>query len=180
MIKSEKLIILGILIVLTLGVGIAYSIFLTTGDFSTTDQGIAKFIFNADEVDAISVPLYNLIPGDTKNYLFSISNSNDSFISEVTVEYQIIVKTYHFIPLNINLYEVGEVSDTLIMECDESYTRSTTNILICNAPLGQMSHDDEYTNEYRLEIVFPNQYNDYSYSGLIDFIDLEIKSWQKV
>ena len=38
----------------------------------------------------------------------------------------------------------------------------------------------ESKNNYKLRISFPEEYNDEIYSNLVDYIDIEIKSWQKV
>ena len=43
-----------------------------------------------------------------------------------------------------------------------------------------MAHSEEVLDDYKLNITFPEQYNSESYSELVDFIDLEIKSWQTI
>jgi hypothetical protein len=68
------------------------------------NQDIAKFIFNAESLDQIELALIDLNPGDSEEYSFSVSNNYSGNISGVTIEYQIIIKTYHLVPLIIELY----------------------------------------------------------------------------
>ena len=43
-----------------------------------------------------------------------------------------------------------------------------------------MGYDEEQIDDYKLKIKFPSEYNDEIYSNLVDFISMEIKSWQKI
>jgi hypothetical protein len=42
-----------------------------------------------------------------------------------------------------------------------------------------MGHSSERLDNYKLKVKFSNEYNDEVYSNLTDYINLEIKSWQK-
>ena len=66
------------------------------------------------------------------------------------------------------------------MSCDESYSRNENNELVCNSPIQELSHDDENMDNYKLRVTFDGLYNDESFSNLIDYINIEIKSYQKV
>ena len=176
--KEKKVRILIILILLSVSVGMTYSLYFSSGELATTNQNIAKFVFNADEVSTIEV-LLDLVPGESQDYLFSVSNNENEVISDVTIEYQIIIKTYHFIPLEINLYKLNGEEENYLSNCDETFTRNEENVLICNVPIQTMSYKKEELDDYKLEVIFPIEYNSDSYAGMIDYIDLEIKSWQK-
>ena len=101
-------------------------------------------------------------------------------LSNVSVEYQMIIKTYHFVPLLIELYKLDGETEELILTCDETYTRNLDNELICNSPIQEMSHSLEKLDNYKIKIEFPEEYNDAMYAGLVDYINIEIKSWQKM
>ena len=66
------------------------------------------------------------------------------------------------------------------MTCDETYSRNTNNELVCNTEVFELSHENESTDNYSIKITFYEQYNDLSYSNLIDYLDVEIRSYQKV
>ena len=130
--KYKILTITFISLIILFGVGITYSIFTSNATTSTTDQNIAKFIFNSNPTDEINLSIIDINPGDIKEYPFSITNKMGETKSDVTVEYQITLKTYHFIPLTIKLYKVTE-NEELVLNCDETYSRNLSNELVCNS-----------------------------------------------
>jgi hypothetical protein len=177
--KYKKMIIIFGLIILTLGVGIAYSAFNSSSELESNQQNIAKFIFDAKRLDEIQLPLVDLNPGDNKEYPFSVSNNNLQNTSNVKVQYQITIKTYHFVPLSIELYKLNNEVEQLVLTCDENFERNSNNELVCNAPIQELGYSGEELNNYKLKVNFPSNNNDELYSNLVDYINLEIKSWQK-
>lgn len=160
--------------------GITYSFFNSTAKLSSSNQGIASFIFETQNLEKIELALDGLKPGDKKEFLFSVTNKKKEKVSDVTVEYRLKIKTYHFIPLVINLYKMENDKETFIGACDETASRNTDNELVCNMPIDILSNTMEQINNYKLKIDFPSEYNDISYSNLVDFINIEIDSWQKI
>ncbi len=178
--KKKIILIMFLAIVVTFFSGVTYSFFNSKADFKSTNQGIASFVFETNKVDYIELDINNLVPGDEKEYLFSVTNSKGEKISDVTVEYQLRIKTYHFMPLTINLYKIEGETEKLIGNCDETVTRNSENELICNMPIETLKKTEEEVNDYKLKIGFPIEYNDISYSNLVDYINIEIESWQKI
>ncbi len=179
---KKKIIIIFVLLVLIIMIsGITYSTLNAEANLSS-NQNIAKFIFDAKKTNHIELALYDMKPGDSNDYNFLVSNNKEDnslkLSSDVTIEYNIIVKTFHFIPLEIYLYKEG--NDLPIMQCDESNSRNENNELVCKSSTQEMKYENEITDSYKLNIKFPEKYNTYEYSNLIDYIDLEIESYQKV
>lgn len=157
-------------------VGVTYSFFKSdSGLFA--NQDIAKFVFEAEETSTISVPLMDLSPGDAVSYTFDVTNNVDDAVSQVTINYQCVIRTYHLMPLEIKLYKTGSVEE-LILTCDETFGRDNDNQLICNSLIQEMPYDNKVSDSYRLDIVFPEEYNNSDYSDLVDYIDIDIRSWQ--
>lgn len=177
MIKKKIIIIVICVFILICGTGITYSLF-TSNSNLIANQKIAQFIFEAARTDSIELPITNLNPGDEPvEYTFQVANNLEQKKSEVTINYQIIIKTYHFMPLEIKLYKEGE--EEALLTCDETFSRDeTTNQLICNSDIQKMVHNDEVTDKYTLELTFPAKYNSEVYSDLVDYIDIDINSWQ--
>lgn len=178
--KYKILLIIFILALLIFGSGITYSIFHSSSNLSSNDKDIAKFVFNTKSLDELELSLIDLKPGESKEYLFSVSNNYSGSISNVSVEYQMILKTYHLVPLNIELYSIDNETETLVLKCDESYTRNSNNELVCNTPVSQMGYSSQELDNYKLKVTFPSEYNSSDYASLVDYINIEIKSWQKV
>lgn len=181
---KKKIIIISVMCVLILIFsGITYSV-LSTGVQTHVNQNIAKFVFDADKTDMINLPLYDFKPGDTKEYKFSISNNkeeNDSIISsDVTIIYNIIINTYHFMPLDIKLYKIVNDKEEEIMVCDETKSRNENNELVCKSSDQRINYRSNKNDDYVLKLTFDERYNSYEYSNLVDYIDLKIESYQDV
>lgn len=177
--KYKIIIFISVLILIIFGSGITYSLF-RGGTTMNTDQGIAKFVFNAERLDSLELPISDMNPGDVSEYPFSVSNNNEGSTSGVALEYEMSIETYHFVPLLIELYKINGEEEQLIMTCDETYTRNSSNELICNTPTQEMSKESESLDNYVLKISFPEEYNDSEYAGLVDYMNIEIRSWQKI
>ena len=177
--KRRVIIVFVLIIAILFGSGITYSIF-RSNTSGSVNQKIAKFVFEAKEVDELNIPLADMYPGVTKDYSFSVTNKQDSKISNVTLNYQIIIKTYHFMPTVIELKKVDGEEETLVLTCDESFTRNSNNELVCNSQVLEMSHNIESLDNYKLVVKFPESYNDEMYKDVVDYIDIAIKSWQTI
>ncbi|MDD4035913.1 MAG: hypothetical protein PHS45_01125 [Bacilli bacterium] len=178
--KYKVLIVLFVLTLFIFGAGITYSMFYSGATLGSNNQDVAKFIFNTESLDQLQMPLIDLNPGDNEEYLFSVSNNYLGNISDVSVEYHMTIKTYHLVPLIIELYKMDGANEELILTCDETYTRNSQNELICNTPIQEMGHVSEELDNYKLKVNFPSEYNDVVYSDLVDYINIGIESWQKI
>ena len=177
--KKKLMIFVSMLVIMAFGTGITYSVF-TSDAFGNVNQKIAKFIFNAEEVDELHLSLTDLYPGVTKEYQFSVSNNSSGKLTNVTLNYNMIIKTYHFMPTEIKLYRIDDENETLVISCDETFTRNEENELVCNTETVEMSFKKEELHNYKLEVIFPSSYNSEEYTDLVDYIDIEINSWQKI
>ena len=178
--KYKVLIVLFVLALLLFGSGITYSIFYSeTGGI--VDQKIAKFVFDAQKLDNLSLTIDDLYPSSSKEYLFSVSNNYQETKSDVTLEYQMTIKTFHFMPLVIELYKITDNNEELLLTCnEEQFSRNQENELVCNSAIQQMAYDEEALDNYKIKVTFPVEYNTLEYTELVDFLDVEIKSWQKL
>ena len=175
--KLKIIVMLVTSIVLICGSGITYSLF-TSSTKAVANQKIAKFVFNAAKTDVIELPISNLNPGEKAEYTFQVTNNIDNKRSDVTIKYQMIIKTFHFMPLEINLYKDGE--EAPILTCDETFGRNTDNEVVCRSEIQTMEYALNATDSYKLVVEFPEKYNDDTYMDLVDYIDIEIKSWQAI
>ena len=174
--KYKILISLFVVMFFIFGIGITYSYFSSDAVLSSVDQRIAKFVFDAETLDRLELPLVDLTPGQTEEYNFSVSNGSSDLLSDVAIEYQLTILTPHFTPLIIELYK----GEDLILSCDETYSRNENNELVCNSPVQELSYEEEELDNYTLRVTFDGLYSDESFSNLIDYINIEIKSYQKV
>lgn len=178
--KKKFYLIVFLIVLITFFSGITYSFFNSEAAVASTNQGIASFVFETENLDHIDLDLNGLVPGEEKEYLFSVTNSNELRVSDVTIEYQLSIKTYHFIPLTIDLYKITDETEELVGACDEGTDRNENNEIVCKMPIEILGNTEKQTVDYKLKITFPTKYNDVSYSNLVDYINIEIDSWQKI
>lgn len=177
--KYKILFCLIIMIFVIFSAGVAYSFF-HSSTIALGEANIAKFIFNTNQSEELYLPLIDLNPGDELTFPFEISNSSNEQTSDVSVEYRIIIKTFHLAPLNIKLYKVNNDIRNLVLNCNETYSRNSQNEIVCNTAVFTMSYVTGTTEQYELDVTFPSEYNSEDYTNLLDYVNLEIKSWQKI
>lgn len=174
--KKRVVIIVMLLCLIPFCFKITYSLFTSNASLTITDGEIAEFIFEAKRTNHIELEFENLNSGEGREYEFQVSNTKDDNITNVTTEYQIIIKTFHFMPLLIDLYK----NDELVMTCDEiSYSRNSDNALVCKSDIWQLEHDSTKIDDFKIKISFPEEHNNLEYTELVDYIDIDISSWQK-
>ncbi len=165
---------------LSIGAGATYSYFKSGIVMESDNPSFAKFVFEASTVEDFELPVNNISPGMEKEYIFNVKNNEDSKLSDIDVEYKITIKTYHFIPLEILLYNVEDETETLVMDCNEDdFDRNDKNELVCETDNMLLQYKLAKEDVYKLKIIFPEEYNDLQYQDLADFIQLNINSWQK-
>lgn len=178
--KNKIYLVIILVMLITFFSGITYSFFHSNATMNSSNQEIAGFVFETKNLDQIDLNLNGLIPGENREYLFLVTNKNKENISDVNIEYQLSIKTYHFIPLTIELYQIKEEKEILVGKCDETDGRNEENELVCSMPISTLINSEEQIDDYKLKISFPIEYNDISYSNLVDYINIEIESWQKI
>ena len=178
--KKKIYLVIFLIVLITFFSGITYSFFNSGATMASSNQGIASFVFEADNFDQIDLNLNGLVPGEEREYLFSVTNANENAISDVTVDYELTIKTYHFMPLVIELYKLEGENEVLFGTCDETTARNKDNEILCKMPTSTLVNSTEQIEDYKLKITFPSEYNDISYSNLVDYINIEIDSWQKI
>jgi len=176
--KYKSLIILILLSLIICFSRVTYSLFHTETSLVMENREIAEFIFEANRTDEIKLNFEDLNPGDSKEFEFQVTNTKDNNITNVTTEYQITIKTFHFMPLLIELYK----DDKVVMTCNENYSRNrnSDNALVCNSPIWELGHSAEITENFKIKVTFSSEYNSIEYSDLVDYIDVDMSSWQKI
>jgi len=181
--KKKIILILLVIYILIFGINTTYSMYKSSSD-ANIELSFAKIIFNNEEINSLSLPINDLIPGKELDYEFMVSNNKDGNRSEINIGYEIIIETFNIVPVNINLY--NKDTEKLILECnEEKFDRNTENKLVCSTESFVLNYNEDNTDNYKLNISF-SQYNEDNilwseeYSDLIDFVDIKINSWQIV
>lgn len=179
--KKKIILILLLVYILIFGISTTYSMYIDRTTAKIENLEFAKIIFNSEELNELSLPINNLIPGNGIDYNFQISNNKNGITSEINIGYYITLETYHILPTTIKLYNTN-TTEELILDCNEtSFTRNNENKLVCKTSNFNLNYQTSNQHSYKLNIYFNQtdvEGNTWSkdYSDLIDFIDIKINS----
>lgn len=174
------LIILFFLIVI---IPVSFSRYETTGS-SNLNSVVAYYVLDTD-YQYLDVRIPNMVPSqDPYIYNFTVANYKDGKRAEVSLEYDLSIKTTTNLALEYELYLNEDyqsqsaqniiIQNELIQDEYNTYFRNITT------PKQYFSYLYDEINEYTLVIYFDEIYNNYKYQDIIESIFIVIDSKQTV
>lgn len=134
-----------------------YTAFGTGGD----EARVAAFVFDLKEDANQSFDLSSIQkPGDEVKYTFSVTNQNQSRISEVAEQYTIELEAEGSIPIECEVTQSSVDGNTSVCKADN--ISSDQNNSISSAV--EIDASKAYTQEYTLSVKWPEKYNDAKYA----------------
>lgn len=144
---------------------------------SKANVDIAFYVLNED-YQSMTLNLGKIVPSaNLYTYNFSVSNEKDGKIAEVDIEYELKIRATTNLPLDIHLYknENGNRKEgTSSVEQDED--GMYFNIL--KVDKGIFYYSTPRTDNYTLEILFPEKYNEETYQDITDLIEISVNAKQ--
>ena len=172
---KKKILIIIIMFMLISVTGITYSLY-TNMVKKEIPISLASFSVGVERKDTLDINLSDLEPGSVNRYEFSVLNNTNESMSDVSISYNIILKTGNYIPLNIKLYDSG---NNLLFDSKDGIRNDDNELLLKTNDI-IMPYSESVKNDYVLEVVFSQEYSGEEYSGLVDYINLSIEATQKI
>ena len=172
---KKRLFIIAIMFMLIGVTGITYSLY-TNMVKKEIPISLASFSVGVERKETLDIDLSDLEPGSVKRYDFSVLNNSNETMSDVSILYNIVLKTGGYMPLDIKLYDS---SDNLLFDSTNGI-RTEDNELLLKTNDIVMPYSTSTKNDYSLEVTFPLEYSGEEYSGLVDYINLTIEASQKI
>lgn len=169
---KKKVLIIIIMFMLISVTGITYSLY-TNMIKKEVPISLASFSVGVERKTTLDIDLSDLEPGSINRYDFSVLNNIDESMSDVSISYNIVLKTGNYIPLKIKLYDS---SDNVLLDSENGPI--TDDELVLKTEDIVMPYSKSVKNDYSLEVVFPEEYSGEEYSGLVDYISLTIEAGQ--
>lgn len=175
--KSILPLILLLLVIITSYIWITYSKYATEQTNSDIAY-IAQFVFTETMSENLNVKLENMKPGDTQTYHFTVSNSKDTKISDVGMNYIITLQSSTNLPLTIYLYKNDDNTTNLFSETAESVAQQK----MLKTQMQNFEAGKQKIDTYTLKIEWKNteENNNEKYVDEIDYIDISIDAVQAV
>lgn len=157
----------------------------TFSRFKTEARGDAKidvaFYLLNDEYQHQSINLEGFEPGMSREYNFSVANFNSNSRSEVTLDYEVVVRTTTNLPLEYKLYKIeNDIALNINLEDNIETDKNGTFFKSLKTESIRFSHTANYVNYYRLQIIFPSEYKNYKYQGIPEHIEIDVNSKQVI
>jgi hypothetical protein len=147
---------------------------------SSNNLVTAIYLLN-DTYQTVSVKLPDVVPNNNQyTYTFSVSNYNATSHSDTNLKYRIHIRT------TTNMHIAYDLFNTLDIDDAESCVVSNQVLPDENGTIFRHILTDEkrflYNQDeieyYTLLFTFPDDYDEYIYSGLVDYIEINVESSQ--
>lgn len=144
----------------------------TSKSNSANNGRVASYVFNVKEKQGnYFIDLENIKkPGDVATYEFTVTNKNATSVSEVKLDYSILIKQIGTLPLTTKLIRINDSKEVISL-----------NDFISSGSLKEsMNPKVEESVTYILEVTWDEKYSDYTYAqnGNFSRIEIEINSEQ--
>ena len=182
--KYNRLTIAIIILAILLFIGpITYSRFQSTRT-PNTEIETAFYIIDSN-YETKSVHLDDLVPSDTPyTYNFTVANNNGTDRAETDIEYTIEITSTTNLPLTYALYLNQEYTDedstNIIINDTTQPDEYGTYFKKMVTESKKFSHLKDESNSYQMTVVFPKEYEDFEYQGIIEGIIITVKSKQVI
>ena len=183
-IKKNNRLKLEIVIFFILLIALCFLIPFTFSRFKTEARGtagidVAFYLLN-DTYTHQNITLEEMKPGDEKSYTFSVSNTDGTNRSEVTLEYEVVVLATTNLELNYELYEVNNGVDTDVVASANVITDDDgTYFKEIKTSSETFEYTEDNTKLYKLTIKYPNTDKSHELQGICESIEIKILSKQK-
>ena len=172
-----------ILAILLFIVPITYSRFQSTRT-PNTEIETAFYIIDSN-YETKSVHLDDLVPSATPyTYNFTVANNNGTDRAETDIEYTIEITSTTNLPLTYALYLNQEYTDedstNIIINDTTQPDEYGTYFKKMVTESKKFSHLKDESNSYQMTVVFPKEYEDFEYQGIIEGIIITVKSKQVI
>lgn len=183
-IRNNNRLKLEIIILLILLVMLCFLIPFTLSRFKSEARGdaeidVAFYLLN-DTYTHQNITLEEMKPGDNKSYTFSVSNTDGTNRSEVTLDYEVLVRATTNLPLEYELEEIVDNNETDVILSNDIVTDDDgTYFKEIKTSSETFEYDDDYTKLYKLTIKYPGDSKSHILQGICESIEIKILSKQK-
>ena len=128
----------------------------------------------------MNLKLEDIVPRSASYiYNFTVSNNNGSKRTETALTYDLTLRTTTNLPLDFKLFDINsspvQISTEVIgLDDDNTYFRTIT------VPQREFGFVNNETDSYRIEINFPAEYNLEHYQDIIELVEINVDSKQKI
>lgn len=146
---------------------------------SESDVDIAFYLLNEETISK-EIVLENMEPRDEAyTYNFSVANNDGTNRTEVALEYTIEINVTTNLPLTYKLY-INDGTEDLFENYETIQDEHQTYFKKIVASKNTFGFTENEKNTYRLEIIFPIEYNSTQYQGIAEALEIKVNAQQMI
>ena len=147
---------------------------------STANVDLAFYLFHEESISQ-ALQLDSILPrANPYEYTFSVANNDGTRRTETAITYTIQLKTTTNLPLIIRVFNQAQPTVNLVSGEETIPDDNGTYFKYITVTGGNLGFlQDEQVN-YTLEIEFPERYHVAEYEGIIEYVEVTIRSSQRI
>ncbi len=147
---------------------------------SNANVDLAYYLFKEEDISQ-DLKLESILPReDPYNYRLKVANYDGEKRTETAIKYTIEIKATTNLPLNFNLYNEQNPEVSLGTSTETKQDSDGTYFKYINFSGGNFGFRQNEESYYILEVEFPKEYNLAQYEGIVEYIQITLKSEQKI
>ncbi len=133
-----------------------------------------------EDFQTMTLSLDEIVPRTTPyRYNFTISNNNGTRRTETELVYDLKIRTTTNLPITTVLYDTNSGATAIgtnVIDADDDGT-FFNHITIPQREFGFVNNQ---TDHYRIQIIFPTTYKSNEYQDIIELVEINVDSKQKI
>lgn len=147
---------------------------------SDANVDLAFYLFKEESISQ-DLKLESILPRATPyNYTFSVANNDGTDRTETSIVYTMELKTTTNLPLEFHVYNQTDLTTDLVTQTETVQDEDGTYFKKIKVSGGEFGFLQNEQATYVIKVEFPERYNVSDYEGIIEYIQLTIKSSQKI
>ena len=147
---------------------------------SAANVDLAFYLFHEESISQ-SLKLESILPKvGTYDYDFLVANNDGENRTETAIEYSIEIVCTTNLPLNYRVYDKSNPTVNLVTTDQTTQDDNGTYFRHIHVTGGNLGFQQDEEVEYELSIEFPERFHVASYEGIIEYLEIIVRSHQKI
>ena len=147
---------------------------------SEATMDLAYYLINEQSISQ-DLKVGSILPSSTPyTYTVYVANYKNNERTETALEYDIKLKTTTNLPLTYAVYKDGDTQNNLISTTRTEADSDGTYFTYMTVTSGTLGFDTDESHVYTISIEFPTSYNNASYEGIIEYIQVTVNASQMI
>ena len=147
---------------------------------SSADVDLAFYMFKEEDISQ-DLKLESILPREEPyEYTFSVANNDGKDRTETAIHYTIELKTTTNLPLTFKVYDSRDMTTDLVESAEPKADDDGTYFKYIKVTGGNLGFQQDEQVTYKIQVIFPKEYNLAQYEGIVEYVQITIKSTQRV